>query len=411
MTAIAALRPFGGVAPAQAACGGTGGLRLQPFLCALALLGLALPAHGQSLVDQRQRLVSAKRDAAVALRKADDLARSAAVERNAADRARTEEAALAARVAAAEATLAAARAREAIVARLLADQQARLAVQQAPVARLLAALTALARRPAVVGLAQPGSVDDLVHVRAVLGGALPMVRTRTAAVRTAIARTSALQADARAAAAALREGRARLEADRTALAVAEASHRRRAQALGRDAMSESDRALALGERARDLVDALGDGDAAQATAVDLATLPGPLPRPLAPDVRPPRSAPAAYRLPVAGRLVTGLDEISEAGVRARGLSFATAPGAPVVAPAAGTIRFARPFRGYGTIVIIDHGAGWTTLVTGLGGVGVAPGQRVAAGAAIGTAARGDAPVVTVELRRRGRPVDIAALLG
>ncbi|RTL15301.1 MAG: metalloendopeptidase, partial [Sphingomonadaceae bacterium] len=91
--------------------------------CCVAFLALALPAHSQPVVDQRQRLVAAKRDAVIATRRAEALARDAAAERNAADKARAEEAALAARVRAAEANLAAARARQAIVTRLLADQQ------------------------------------------------------------------------------------------------------------------------------------------------------------------------------------------------------------------------------------------------------------------------------------------------
>lgn len=380
-------------------------------LLAVAALALTLPAQGQTLPDQRQRLVSAKRAAALAGRRAADLARRAAAERDAADKAQAEEAALAARVTAAEANLAAAQARQAIVARLLADQRAVLGRAQAPVARLLAALTALARRPTVVAIAQPGSVDDLVHVRAVLGGTLPIVQARTRAVRDDIARSRALEADARLAAAALRDGRARLEADRTALARLEAAHRSRAQALGRGAMSESDRALALGERARDLVDALGERDVAQATAADLARLAGPLPRPLAPGAAMPPPLRGAYRLPVRGRLVTGLDEVSDAGIRARGLTFAVAADAPVVAPAAGIVRYARPFRGFGTIVILDHGDGWTSLVTGMAATEVAVGQRIAAGAPLGRAARGDEPRIAVELRRRGRPMDIAALLG
>ncbi|MCU6454256.1 peptidoglycan DD-metalloendopeptidase family protein [Sphingomonas sp. A2-49] len=382
-------------------------------LLVVAALALTLPpAQGQTLPDQRQRLVSAKRAAALAGRRAADLARRAAAERDAADKARAEEAALAARVTAAEANLAAAQARQAIVARLLADQRATLGRAQAPVARLLAALTALARRPTIVAIAQPGSVDDLVHVRAVLGGTLPVVHARTQAVRDAIARSRTLQADARLAAAALRDGRARLEADRTALARLEATHRRRAQALGRGAMSESDRALALGERARDLVDSLDERDIAQATAADLGRLPGPSPRPLAPGATmPPPPLRGAYRLPVRGRLVTGLDELSDAGIRSRGLTFAVAADAPVVAPAAGRVRYARVFRGFGTIVILDHGDGWTSLVTGLATADVAAGQRIAAGTPIGRAGTGDDPRVTVELRRRGRPMDIAALLG
>ncbi len=371
--------------------------------------GLTAQTGAPEISREQQRLVDAKRGAAIAASRAARLAAAAAEERNAADRARREEQALAARVTAAEANLATASARVVLVERLLSDQRARLGRAQAPVARLLAALESLARRPTIVAVAQPGSVDDLVHVRAVLGSALPVVRQRTATVRAELAETHRLQASATLAARALADGRTRLETDRLALARLEASHRQRSQRLGRGALDESDRALALGERARDLVDGMAQTSDAKATAASLITLAGPSPRPLAPGIIPPPRPSGVYRSPVAGKLVTGFDEVSEAGVRSRGLTFATAPRARVVAPAAGTVRYARRFRDYGTIVIIDHADGWTSLVTGLAATTARPGERVAMGTAIGTAAAED-PRVTVELRRRGRPVDAAALI-
>jgi len=119
---------------------------------------------------------------------------------------------------------------------------------------------------------------------------------------------------------------------------------------------------------------------------------------------------SVYRLPVMGRLVTRFGALSEAGMRSRGLTFAVAPGAPVVAPAAGVVRYAQAFRGYGGTVIVDHGAGWTSVLTGLGTLAVRPGGRVRGGATIGAARRGGTPHVTVELRRRGEPVDAARLI-
>ena len=380
-------------------------------LAAAGVLAGSVAAQSPALADQQARLAAAKRDAAAAAVRADRLAKAAASERDAAERARAEEAALAARVRAGEADIATAQARVAIVERLLAAQRAKLGLAQTPVARLLAALESLARRPTIVAVAQPGSVDDLVHVRAVLGSALPVVRARTAGVRAELAETRRLQDGATLAAKALHDGRVRLEADRLALAQLEATHRRRSQALGRGALSESDRALALGERARDLVDGMAEAGSAEATAASLAGLPGPSPRPVAAGAVWPRPPHGVYRIPVAGRLVTGFDEVSDAGVRSRGLTFATAAGAGVVAPATGIVRYAQRFRDYGTIVILDHGDGWTSLVTGLARVVVVPGQRVAIGAALGTAPAADDPRVTVELRRRGRPVNAAALIG
>ncbi|RYY44230.1 MAG: metalloendopeptidase, partial [Sphingomonadales bacterium] len=116
------------------------------------------------------------------------------------------------------------------------------------------------------------------------------------------------------------------------------------------------------------------------------------------------------RTPVAGQVVTGMGELSSTGVRARGVTLACAPDAGAVAPAAGRIVYSGPFRGYGAVIIIDHGKGWTSLVAGLGSVSVRVGETVAQGDAIGRAPGGPAPQVTVELRRRGTPMDLAQLL-
>ena len=390
-------------------------MRIGRGLVVAALLAVAGGVTAQTndtaeVASEQARLVAAKRDAAIAARRAAKLTAAATQERNAADKARREEQALAARVTAAEANLATASARVALVDRLLTDQRAKLGRAQAPVARLLAALESLARRPTIVAVAQPGSVDDLVHVRAVLGSALPVVRQRTEVVRIELAETRRLQASATLAAKALSDSRARLENDRIALANLEARHRQRSQALGRGALSESDRALALGERARDLVDGMAATTNAKLTAASLVALAGPIPRPIAPGTTPPAPPSDVYRTPVVGKLVTGFDEVSDSGVRSRGLTFATAPLARVVAPAAGTVRYARRFRDYGTIVIIDHADGWTTLVTGLASTIAKPGNRVTMGTTIGTAPSED-PRITFELRRRGRPVAVAALIG
>jgi septal ring factor EnvC (AmiA/AmiB activator) len=372
---------------------------------------IGVRAQVPTAADQRARLATAQREASAAAARADTLARRAAGERNAADRARIEEASLAARVTAAAAELAGAKARAALVDQGLAVQRARLGGAQAPVARLLAALQSLARRPTVVAIAQPGSVDALVHVRAVLGSALPVVRARTAAVRADVIRMRSLQASAAAAAAALARTRAKLEADRVALATLEATHRQRSRALGRGAMGESDRALALGEQARELVDRMTEEGSAATTAIDLAAIDGPRPRPVAAGSVVPDAPRGVYRLAVRGRLVTGFDEVSVSGVRSRGLTFAVARAAPVVAPAGGVVRYAGRFRAYGVVVIVDHGGGWTSLIAGLGETAVTVGARVAMGAPIGRAAIGEEPRITVELRRRGRPIDMAALVG
>ena len=111
-----------------------------------------------------------------------------------------------------------------------------------------------------------------------------------------------------------------------------------------------------------------------------------------------------------GDVATGLGEASDSGYRARGLSIVPVSGAQVVAPAEGRVVFAGPYRGFGNILIIEHGGGWTSLITGLGDLDAQVGDSVDQGAPVANAADKD-PLVTVELRRAGRPIDIIPLLG
>lgn len=388
------------------------------LIAALALAPALGGAHAAAPSRDQQRLIEAKAQSAAAAQRARALEQAAASERDEARKARAQEAAVAARIQRAEADIVAAQARIVIIRRLMRGQRARLAEKQGPVVRLIAALQSLARRPVAISLVQPGSINDLVHVRAVLGTVIPQVRARTVDVRADLARTRQLQAGAALAVQSLGEGRARLEQERLALTRLEAEHRLRSRALGRDALFESDRAIALGEQARDLVDLMDQLGNQAETRDALASLPGPLPRPPRPgEAASPidtlvwsRDAPP-YRLPVAGRIVTGLGELADTGVRSRGLTIATEAGAQVIAPAPGRIVFARRFRNYGIVVIIDHGGGWTSLIAGLGSASTSVGERVAQGAPIGRAVTGDDPRVTIELRRRDRPVDMTRLIG
>lgn len=349
-------------------------------------------------------LAQARQEAAVAKRRSDRLERQARRATGEAARANAAAAALAARIEAAEADITAALARIALIERLGAAQRARLAASQGSLIRLTAALQTMARRPPALALIQPGSLDEVVHVRALLASSLPAIRERTAGVRAEMARGAALRRQAGEAVVQLGSSRSELQQRRVALARFETEQRRRSASLMQSALRESDRALAFGEEAREIA-ALAGTRAFQARLERrLAELPGPAPRP---GQAPARPRPAYYRLPVEGRLVTGTGEISDAGVHARGLTFAAAAGAEAVAPRAGRIAYAAPYRGYGEVVIIDHGGGWTTTMTNLARLAVRRGDRVRARQRLGRTGAGQ---VTVELRKDGRPFPITLLL-
>jgi septal ring factor EnvC (AmiA/AmiB activator) len=384
----------------------------------VALPGSAAPARPVDLLEQeRTALARALADAKAAARRSAALERQADVAVADADKARAQARMIASKVQQAEAEIAAAEARVTIIATLQRAQKARLAARQQPLARLTAALQSMARRPTVLALVQPGSIDDLVRVRAVLATTLPRVEAETAELRKDIARSRDLAKQAMRAAALQKESRRQLAYRRAELARLEARSRARSRALASTSRLEEERALGLSERARDLDSLVGDLEQSATLRQRLAALEGPVlrpPRPQASQVVENAAPPAssvrpAYRLPTPGAIVTGFGEVAATGVRSRGLTLATRPSAQLIAPADGRIAFAGSYRGFGQIIIIEHVGGWTSLITGLARTNVKVGERVAQGDPIGRTAE-NRPRITVELRRNGRPIDIAALI-
>jgi septal ring factor EnvC (AmiA/AmiB activator) len=383
-------------------------MRIPVFLACAALLvaGGYAAAAGRSA--DAEALDQAKNEAAQARARFERFDGQAKRATDAAERAHAESEALAAQIQVAEANLTAAERRIALLETMQAAQRARLAARQQPLVRLTAALQTMARRPAALALAQPGSVRDTLHVRSLLAATLPEIRRRTAALRTEVARGAELRRRSEQARAALATSREELQRRRVELASFEAEQRARSQQLSGLATAESDRALAFGEEARALARLADTRQYQTRLMASLAQLPGPLARPGSAGEAAARPR-LPYRLPVEGRLVTGVGEISDGGVHSRGLTFATDSEAPVVAPATARVAYAAPFRGYGHVIILDHGSGWSTVITDLAALEVTRGQIVRAGAPLGRAGT-QAPHITVELRREGRPLPIAQLV-
>lgn len=349
-------------------------------------------------------------------------ARSALLEKDAArasaalERTEAKAAALAARIQQSEAGLAAAEAKLQIVERSRRAVRERLAQRQRPLVELTAALQNLSRRPPALSLLRPGSVREMVYLRAMLASTMPEVRRRTAGLRADIARLRRLESEQRATILDFRKGSAELDIRRRELAALESRQGLQSRAKAGVAAREADRALALAEEARDLDGLMDRLDAAAGLRVRLAALPGPLMRPARGEEArieneaqaPPASTlsrpPEAYQLPAIGPVIAGFGSFSDAGVRSNGLTLAPRPSAQIVAPGAGRVAFAGSYRGYGRIVIIEHEGGWTSLITGMARVDARVGQVLRGGAPLGIAGV-DRPQVTLELRRDGETVN------
>ena len=175
----------------------------------------------------------------------------------------------------------------------------------------------------------------------------------------------------------------------------------RLQALGRDEKST----VQLLERLRKL----------------MAQLPRPAPvrkpgtRPGSRTSSPPvaRVADAAIplgplNLPLAGSVLAGFGGVMPDGHKSQGLLIAGSAGAPVHAVTAGRVAYADWLKGYGLLMILDHGNGWMTLYAFNDALLKQAGDSVRAGEAISTVGSSGGQgraALYFELRRNGQPQD------
>lgn len=91
-----------------------------------------------------------------------------------------------------------------------------------------------------------------------------------------------------------------------------------------------------------------------------------------------------------------------------GIDLAAPTGTPVRAVADGQVRVADGVGGYGRLIELDHGQGWTTRYGHLQAQTVRVGTWVRAGdiiALVGLTGRSTGPHLHFEIRRHGQPVD------
>ena len=80
-------------------------------------------------------------------------------------------------------------------------------------------------------------------------------------------------------------------------------------------------------------------------------------------------------------------------------------GTPVRAAGTGVVKFAGQAGTYGNLVVVDHGGGLETRYAHLAHIGVAAGQNVPAGTAVGQTGTTAGPRLHFEIRRDGQPTD------
>lgn len=394
----------------------TAGLRRKLLRAlAIAIMLAAAPAvlTAETKDDTRRRLQQLEQDIAR------DREQSEKLKKRAADLGAEVEAVRARAVAAARA----AQDSERTLARLEAEAAAlnraetmvadRLRARRAEVASAVMALQRLALYPPEAMFAHPAPPSDIVRGAILLRAAVSEIESRAAEVRFDLDEVRASKAEvarilSRHAAAAAKLAQERRALDETLA---------RRAALARETSTEAktlERRLAgLAAEARGLNElmerieverARGRGPAAAARSAARRGAPA---APLSPSTTPFVRSRGQLPMPAVGQVVIRYGQTAATGLTHKGITLETQPGATVVAPFAGYVVFADVFRGYGQLLILDHGDGYHTLLAGMARIDGVPGLWVETGEPVGDMGPGDKsrPRLYVEIRRGGQPFD------
>ena len=109
--------------------------------------------------------------------------------------------------------------------------------------------------------------------------------------------------------------------------------------------------------------------------------------------------------PVSGIKVTNYGQMISKGVTSKGIAYKTRSKAQVTALFDGTVIFSGPFKGYGNIIIVEHGDGYLSLLAGLGSIDCDVGQMLLAGEPVGTMPEGNNTKLYVEIRKDRHPIN------
>ncbi len=296
-----------------------------------------------------------------------------------------------------------------------AEKRAEMLRDHAHEAQLLVALSRLARNPPEAMALGPMSPEDAIRSGLLLGAAVPQLEAEARALDLRLADLGRLRAT-------IERQRLAREAEQRGL---EQEQQRLAAVIERKSVlhdrtlqgaeDAKQRLLKLSTQASDLRELLErleterkareeaeQRDAARREAERQAALaamarPEPAPKaeastmvaappPVLLDPTKPKTmrsfakqARGAVLYPASGRVALRYGDTDEFGGASKGLTVATRPGAVVVAPFDGRIEFAGPFKGYGQILIIQHGDGYHSLLAGLDRIDGSVGDWLVAG--------------------------------
>ena len=305
--------------------------------------------------------------------------------------------------------------------------------RRAVIVEVLAAIQRIGRRPPPAMMVKPEDALESVRTAMLLGAVVPEMRVEAEALAGELGDLVRVRAEA----AAERDGLARdlmalsFEKNRMTLLVDE--RQKRQTETEKKLEAERQHAVELSRQADNLKDLIGrlergldnasraarsaeESRALGDTRADLSALKDP--GRLGPAIAF-ASAKGVLPVPVNGVKSRDFGAPDGNGGTERGISIATRPGAQVTAPCDGWVVYAAPYRSYGKLLILNAGGGYHVVLAGMERISVDIGQFVLTGepvavmgsgpqiaSAMVTGAAGSSqPVLYIEFRKDGSPVD------
>ncbi len=288
---------------------------------------------------------------------------------------------------------------------------------------VLQALQRIAQYPPEALIAQPISPGDTVRTAILLRSSMPELARRALLLRDDLSALQLTKSEAQRRREELNEAATELEGQRKMLRtlLGRKSRLRRRTVVQTDEADRKAKALAVEARSlRDLMqrlEVLRQEREEQAKAQQMAKKGGEKPAVAAsgppPDYsgKPIDIAKGKLPFPVIGQVQDVFGEAAPSGLTHKGITIDTVSEAQVIVPYEGRVAFTGPFRGYGRLLIIEHGAGYHTLLAGMGRIDVAVGQWVLGGEPVGimdrvsTNQKRRKPSLYLELRHEGQPIN------
>jgi murein hydrolase activator len=308
--------------------------------------------------------------------------------------------------------------------------------RRAVLAEVLAALQRIGHRPPPALFAGAADAVEAVRTAMSLGAVLPQLRGEADRLVAALSQLAQVKNDKAVERALLGAQLAELDdAQKDLTALIEQRQERQAE-IAAALATERAHALALSQQAVTLKDLIGKLEQelnmrSQAALSHPGGGAGGAQGSLAALHDPARLAPAIAFMAAKGRLSLPANGVKKRefgssdgmGGSEKGISIATRPGAQVTAPSDGWVVYAAPYRSYGQLLILNVGGGYHVILAGMERITVDLGQFVLTGEPVAVMGNGtqvassasaagsfsatgsSQPVLYVEFRKEGTPVD------